>query len=389
MTKKIAAPLALAAATTCLSSIAVLADDAPEAIAAAVDAAFQPLLEEHDVPGLAVGVTIGGQHYFFNYGLAAKDTKAPVSENTLFELGSVSKTFTATLGASAVVIGGMSLADHPSKYMPELEGKGVDKATLLNLATYTAGGLPLQFPDAPGMEAYFQQWTPDAAPGEQRRYSNPSIGLFGYLGARALDGDFTDLMEKAIIPGLGLTSTYMRVPEEAMDNYAWGYNRDGKPTRVNPGWLAAEAYGVKSSTADMLRFIDANIAPETLEPELRQAVEGTHIGYFRVGEMVQGLGWEQYPFPVSLERLLAGNAATMAMEPNPATELTPPVSPTEPTLYNKTGSTNGFGAYVAFVPEEKIGVVMLANKNFPIPARITATHAVLEALAGEWAKRAE
>lgn len=383
ITKGIAAPFALAAVTTCLSSVAAFAAEAPEAIAAAVDGAFRPLLEQHDLPGLAVGVTIDGQHYFFNYGVAARDTQAPVSENTLFELGSVSKTFTATLGASAVAAGRMSLDGQPSKYMPELEGKALDKAALLNLATYTAGGLPLQFPNASSMEAYFQQWTPDAAPGEQRRYSNPSIGLFGYLAARALDGDFTDLMEKAIIPGLGLTSTYMRVPEEAMDRYAWGYNKDNKPTRVNPGWLAAEAYGVKSSTADMLRFIDANIAPETLEPTMRQAVEGTHIGYFRVGEMVQGLGWEQYPFPVSLERLLAGNSATMAMEPNPATELTPPVIPMEPTLYNKTGSTNGFGAYVAFVPEAKIGVVMLANKNFPIPARITATHAVLEALAGE------
>jgi beta-lactamase class C len=54
-----------------------------------------------------------------------------------------------------------------------------------------------------------------------------------------------------------------------------------------------------------------------------------------------------------------------------------------PTLFNKTGSTNGFGTYVAFVSDQKIGVVMLANKNFPIPARIAAVHAVLEQLAAE------
>jgi beta-lactamase class C len=99
--------------------------------------------------------------------------------------------------------------------------------------------------------------------------------------------------------------------------------------------------------------------------------------------MVQGLGWEQFPHPIALDRLLAGNSGTMIMEPNAATLLTPPHTSSGPTLFNKTGSTNGFGAYVAFVPTKRIGIVMLANKNFPIPARITAVHAVMEQLSSE------
>src|SRR6476620_1205508 len=109
---------------------------------------------------------------------------------------------------------------------------------------------------------------------------------------------------------------------------------------------------------------------------MRDAVQGTHVGYFKKGDMIQGLGWEQYSYPVTLDRLLAGNSNTMAMQPNPATPLTPQPTST-PALFNKTGSTDGFGAYVVFVPDKRIGLVMLANKNYPIAARVTAAHAVL------------
>lgn len=357
------------------------------ALASAVDDAFQPLMAEYDVPGMAVAVTVDGDEHYFSYGVASRQSGAPVTPDTLFEIGSISKTFTATLASYAQVLGRISLDDHPSTYLPQLAGHAIDKATLLNLATYTAGGLPLQFPpeviDNAQMPGYFQQWSPDAVPGRQRRYSNPSIGLLGHLTALAMDGDFTDLLRGQLFPDLGLPHSYIDVPKDQMDNYAWGYGKDNAPVRVNPGVLDAEAYGVKTSAVDMLRFIETNIAPDTLEPPLRDAVEGTHIGYFEVGPMVQGLGWEQYPYPVGLDRLQAGNSVA-AMKPNPATSVTPQ-SPSRPTLFNKTGSTGGFGAYAAFVPEERIGIVVLANKNFPIAARVAAAHAVLEQLSTQTA----
>ncbi len=375
---------AIALASLCLLPLTSSAADDSAKIRAIVDAAIRPVMAEHKVPGMAVAVTVDGKTYFLNYGLASREKKTPVGEATLFELGSISKTFTATLGTYAQVLGKLSLDDHPGKYMPQLQGSPVDKASLLNLGTYTAGGLPLQFPDEvesqQQMLSYFQQWKPEAKPGAQRQYSNPSIGLFGHITALALKRDFADAMETQLFPQLGLKHSYIHVPAGAMANYAWGYNKENKAVRVNPGMFDAEAYGVKTTSADMMRFVQANIDASQLAEPLRRAVEATHAGHFDIGSMVQGLGWEQYPYPLTLDALQAGNSSNVIYDPNPAVQLTPPRTPSASTLFDKTGSTGGFGAYVAFVPQQKIGIVMLANKNYPIPARVKTAHAILSAL---------
>jgi beta-lactamase class C len=376
---------ALALLCTCLIPASAWAAEPPAALRDVVDAAIRPLMAKYDVPGMAVAVTVDGQAMFFNYGVASRAQDTPVSEATLFELGSVSKTFTATLASYAQVLGKLSLDDHPGKYLPQLKGSAIDQASLLNLGTYTAGGLPLQFPDEivnhDQMIGYFKQWKPDAAPAKRRQYSNPSIGLFGYVSALALQREFADAVETLLFPQLGLEHSYIRVPERAMASYAWGYNGSNSPVRVNPGVFDAEAYGVKSTAADMLRYVQVNIEPATLAEPMRRAIAGTHIGYFKTGTMAQGLGWEQYPYPVGLQQLLAGNAAAMLYDPNPTQQIAAPRKPAQATLFDKTGSTGGFGAYIAFVPDKKIGIVMLANKSYPIPARIEAGYAILAQLA--------
>lgn len=373
--------MALAVLSACLVPLTSWAADDDARIRAIVDAAIRPLMAEHGVPGMAVAVTVDGKPLFFNYGLASREHNIPVSETTLFELGSISKVFTGTLAVYAKELGALSLDDHPGKYMPELKGSAIDKASLLHLGTYTAGGFPQQVPDEVTSDAqmpgYFKQWQPDAAPGTLRRYSNPSIGLFGHLAALALKRDFADTMQTQIFPQLGLKHSYIHVPQSAMADYAWGYDQANKPRRVKPGVFAAEAYGVKSSAADMIRFVQANIDPGKLEEKTRRAVAGTQVGYFTVSDMVQGLGWEQYAYPISLERLLDGNTNGPVREQIAAK----PRAPSGPTLFGKTGSTGGFGNYVAFVPAHKIGIVMLANKSVPIPVRITAAHAILAQLA--------
>ncbi|NWC77093.1 beta-lactamase [Pseudomonas sp. P7759] len=351
---------------------------------AVVDASVKPLMQQQSIPGLVVGVIKDGNAQYFNYGVASKDAKQPVSENTLFEIGSVSKTFTATLAGYAVASGKLTLTDPASQYLPALRGGEFDHISLLNLGTYTAGGLPLQFPreadNTQHMISYFQQWKPDFAPGTQRLYSNPSLGLFGYLAAQSLKQPFDQLMEKTLLPKMGLKHTFITVPKSQMNLYAQGYGKDGKPVRVGPGAMDSEAYGIKTSASDLLHYVEVNMRPATLDPVLQQAITTTHTGYYTVEAMTQGLGWEMYPYPIKLDALVEGNSTKMAVEPHPVNWLTPPQAPHADTLVNKTGSTNGFGAYVAYVPSKEMGVVILANKNYPNGERVKVAHAILSAL---------
>lgn len=91
---------------------------------------------------------------------------------------------------------------------------------------------------------------------------------------------------------------------------------------------------------------------------------------------MQGLGWEQYALPLSLEKLVAGNSPEVIFEPRRIRALDPSTG-RGPTLFNKTGSTGGFGTYAAFVPSRRLGVVILANRNYPIAARVQAAHRLL------------
>ncbi|HCL3842810.1 TPA: PDC family class C beta-lactamase [Pseudomonas aeruginosa] len=376
----------IAASTLLFATTPAIAGEAPaDRLKALVDAAVQPVMKANDIPGLAVAISLKGEPHYFSYGLASKEDGRRVTPETLFEIGSVSKTFTATLAGYALAQDKMRLDDRASQHWPALQGSRFDGISLLDLATYTAGGLPLQFPDSVQKDQaqirdYYRQWQPTYAPGNQRLYSNPSIGLFGYLAARSLGQPFERLMEQQVFPALGLEQTHLDVPEAALAQYAQSYGKDDRPLRVGPGPLDAEGYGVKTSAADLLRFVDANLHPERLDRPWAQALDATHRGYYKVGDMTQGLGWEAYDWPISLKRLQAGNSTPMALQPHRIARLPAPQALEGQRLLNKTGSTNGFGAYVAFVPGRDLGLVILANRNYPNAERVKIAYAILSGL---------
>ncbi|MDC4484668.1 ADC family extended-spectrum class C beta-lactamase [Acinetobacter baumannii] len=346
-----------------------------------VDQNFKPLLEKYDVPGMAVGVIQNNKKYEMYYGLQSVQDKKAVNSSTIFELGSVSKLFTATAGGYAKNKGKISFDDKPGKYWKELKNTPIDQVNLLQLATYTSGNLALQFPDEVQTDqqvlTFFKDWQPKNPIGEYRQYSNPSIGLFGKVVALSMNKPFDQVLEKTIFPALGLKHSYVNVPKTQMQNYAFGYNQENQPIRVNPGPLDAPAYGVKSTLPDMLSFIHANLNPQKYPADIQRAINETHQGRYQVNTMYQALGWEEFSYPATLQTLLDSNSEQIVMKPNKVTAISK-----EPSvkMYHKTGSTNGFGTYVVFIPKENIGLVMLTNKRIPNEERIKAAYAVLSAI---------
>ncbi|RQP05344.1 MAG: beta-lactamase [Paracoccus sp. BP8] len=345
---------------------------------------FAPVIAEHDIPGLAVGITWRGQDYVYTAGMADRAAAVPVTAETLFELGSISKTFNVTLAALAAQEGRLSLADPVAAHLPDLKGSAIGSVSLMDLATHQTGGLPLQVPDEAGDDGTLMRWLQDwqPVPGQgERSYSNVSIGLLGRIAAQAFGEPYSEALRAHLLQPLGLESTHVDVPEAEMRRYAWGYSRrDDSAIRVNPGMLDDEAYGLKSDLQDMLRFLRINLGDADVPPKLREAVAQAHAGRTGTQHFQQAMIWERYPWPVSRDQLLAGNAAEMVMESQPATRLDQPDLSDQAVLFSKTGSTNGFGGYVAFIPDADLGLVILANRNIPNPARVDAGLALIEAV---------
>ncbi|WP_288131673.1 class C beta-lactamase [Microbulbifer sp.] len=351
---------------------------------ALVTDAVRPIVVEHRVPGMAIGLIVDGEHYFFNFGVASEDARTPVTEHTLFEIGSVSKTFTATLAAYAQEKGVLAMEQPVTEYLTALQGSAFDDVSVLNLATHTAGHFPLQVPEKVNSDKqlfdYFRQWQPQYRPGSKRTYANPGSGLLGVVSADSLGQPFSEVMEQTLFRGLGLSETYLRVPTERMSDYAEGHNSKHQAVRLNNGLLGNEAYGVKSTSADLIRYLATQMqlvkTPETFE----RALQATRRGYFKTDYYVQDMVWEQYALPVEKKRLLAGNSRSMIIGDHPVTAIDPPLDPQQDVLINKTGSTGGFSTYVAFIPGEQFGFVLLANKYFPNEPRIEALYHMLETL---------
>ncbi|SIQ27404.1 beta-lactamase class C [Rhizobium sp. RU20A] len=374
------------AAALCLAATIGMATTArADDLSAKAAAAFQPIVKQYDIPGLVIGVTRNGEHAFYATGLASRADKRPATPDTLFELGSVSKIFNVTLAALAEQRGALRLEHTVAQHVCDTPCTIAGGLTLMDLATHHTGGMPLQVPDdikdTTDLVGWLKAWKPQQ-PGS-RSYSNISIGLLGHITGQAMGMSYRKAFATVLRPAIGLENTWIDVPKTAMADYAYGYHRTtNKPIRVGTGVLDAEAYGVKSSARDMLKLLDLELGVGAAPEDLRKAIARTQEGQLRTANFVQDMIWEQYPWPVPLQEMLAGNSADFILKPQPATPIVPALPQQKDVILSKTGSTNGFGAYVAILPGEKLGVVVLANRNYPNEERIKATHALIREVLG-------
>lgn len=354
-----------------------------QAAAAAPDAIIQPLMARYQIPGMAVATLDRGNTHFYSYGVTSKESGKPVTPQTLFEIGSLSKTFTGTLAGYAVQQNRMSWSDGVTRWLPALKESAFDRVSLLNLATHTSG-LPLFVPDEvtndTQLMAWFRAWQPATEPGTQRVYSNGGIGMLGMIAAASLNMSFTRAMESMMLPAMGMHHTWLQVPAWAMSDYAQGYDKQDRPVRVTPGALDKEAYGLKSTAEDLLRWLAIQMREVNIVPAWRQAVAATQQGYYRTDAFTQAVMWEYYPLPVTQQQLVDGNSSSRIVKGMPATLISPPASAPLRAWYNKTGSTNGFSTYAVFIPARKVALIMLANKWIPNNERVIAAEAIIRQL---------
>ena len=143
MPRKLSAVALSLAGLSAFANVAWAEQTAPNIEAVVQDGAKQ-VMQRYNVPGLVIAVSVNGKQQFYTFGVASKATNAPVTPDTLFEVGSISKAFTATLATYAQAQGKLSLSDTVGNYEPQLQGTPFGKVALTHLATHTAGGFPLQ-----------------------------------------------------------------------------------------------------------------------------------------------------------------------------------------------------------------------------------------------------
>jgi CubicO group peptidase (beta-lactamase class C family) len=266
--------------------------------------------------------------------------------DTIFEIGSMSKVFTALMLADMVERGEVALDDPAEKYLPagaRMPQRAGRQITLADLATHRSGlprlpdNLPMFDPDDPYADYAEAQLLDFLARhelgrdiGSQYEYSNLGMGLLGYLLARRAGTDYETLLKSRITGPLGMQDTTITLSEAQKSRFAAGHDMFMRPAKPWTLPTLAGAGAIRSTANDLLIFIDAFIGSRTtsLSPAMKAMVAKRWPS--ADARFDTGLGWQ--------------------VAKSPAGE-----------IVMHDGGTGGFRSSMAFDPAKKRGVVVLAN----------------------------
>jgi CubicO group peptidase (beta-lactamase class C family) len=307
------------------------------------------------VPGVALGILRDGARELHGYGLASLEAEQPVRPDTLFQIGSISKVYTATLVMRLVDEGKLALDEPVIMYLPDLklaDARARQTITLRHLLSHTSGLFGDYFADfglgddaLSRAVATFEALRQQFAPGALWTYCNTGFGLAGAIIERVTGQPFEAAMRERLFKPLGLERCFYFAHEAIVHPHAIGHNQlhpgadEHEVARLYPlpRWVNA-AGGIISNVNDLLTFAEfhlrdgvASDGTRLLSAESAQAMrqEQTRAANFAEG---YGLGWALRT---------AGDAQ----------------------IIEHGGSTNGFQAKLVLVPSRNFAIALLTNSS--------------------------
>jgi len=303
-------------------------------------------VDEKRSAGIVVGVIdADGRSRVVAYGDPGPGQPA-LDGNSVFEIGSISKVFTSTVLAQLVQEGKVRLDDPAQKYLPanvKLPTRGDKVITLGSLSEQNSGlpRMPGNFKPANPANPYADytvqqmydflsgyQLTRD--PGALFEYSNLGVGLLGHVLSRATGQPYEEMERQRVWVPLGMTNTAITLTPWMKSHLALGHGDNGQ---VVANWdlpTLAGAGAIRSTTNDMLKFLDANLHPE--RGPLQRAMAFAHEERAPAGNMMIGLNW------------LSTHAGA-------------------DTIVWHNGGTGGYRTFIGFEPSRKTGVVVMTNSG--------------------------
>jgi serine-type D-Ala-D-Ala carboxypeptidase/endopeptidase len=274
-----------------------------------------------------------------NYGYTSKDDNQPVTSDTVYEIGSITKVFTGILLAQAINNGKVNLNDPVQNYLPAgvtLAAYKDQPIKLVDLATHRSG-LPrdLGSDDPSDLYQFLNGFQPSIAPGGEYIYSNLGYMVLGDIVSRLSQTDFATLEFNAVSQPLGLMDTREVLNGDEQNRLAQGYSYDGSQAYYFPdsGNMSAAGY-LRSTLNDMTRFLIDNMQTDSTPLASSLQLAQTAQAQGRNPGTGTGLGWE-------IER------------PGTSSEV----------LW-KEGGTLGFTSYISFRKDGSTGFVLLSNGQF-------------------------